>query len=180
MVPYSYKEQSFHCNATPTNSATCPKEGPKSKRPSLERANVKAGADNRPLVRMSIGCATARPNLKANAPYWIRFQGSAPNRPMFQRSKKSRGPMVFLAAHANLVFPKDPTRLECYGTPQISFFDPITLAPLLGEEFCQPMVRLWRLHASLPNVPMHPTDHAQNGSKIHRSVGRAGTSMQAK
>jgi hypothetical protein len=99
---------------------------------------------------------------------------------MFQHSKKSAGPMVFLAARANLVFPKDATRLGCYGTPQISFFDQITLAPLLGAQFCQPMGQLSRLHASLPNAPMHPIDYVQNGSKIRRSAGRAGTSMQAK
>jgi hypothetical protein len=93
----------------PTNSATSPKEGPKSKKPCLERANVKAVADNRPPVR-AFGCATARPNLKANARYWIKFQAPEPNRPKFQHSKKSVGPMVFLAAHANLVFPKDATR----------------------------------------------------------------------
>jgi hypothetical protein len=61
---------------------------------------------------------------------------------MSQHSKKSVGPMVLLAARANLVFPKDATPLERYGTPRIAFFDQITLAPLQGAEFYQPMVQL--------------------------------------
>jgi len=136
----SYKEQSFHCSTPPTNSATFPKERLNSKKLSLERANVTALADNGQLVPVP-GRARARPNLKANVLYWIGFQGSAPNRSMSQHSKKFVGPMVFLAARANLVFVKDGTPLERYGTPRIASFYQITLAPLPGAEFCQQMVQ---------------------------------------
>jgi len=156
--PHFYKEQSFHCNAPPTNSIPSLKEGPKSKKLCPERANVKAVADKRPPVRAS-GCAATTLHPKANALYWIKFQGADPIRPMSQHSEKFVCPMVFLAAHANLVLPKDAIPLECYGTQQISFFDQITVVPLLGPEFCQPMVQLWRLHAWPPNVPMEPTDY---------------------
>ena len=132
---YSCKEQSFHCSAPPTNSATYPKEASKSKKPCTERANVKAVADSGHPVRAP-GCARARPNLKANTPYWIEFQGSAPTRSMSQHSKKSVGPMVFPAARANLVFLKDATPWECYGIRQISFLDWIIPVPLLGAESC--------------------------------------------
>src|SRR6266436_5154282 len=134
---YLYKEQSFHCIAPPTNSAAYREETPKSKKPCPERANVKAVADNRPPVQAP-GCAAATLHLKANALYCIEFQEPESNRSMFQHSEKSVGPVVFLAVHANLVFPKDATPLECYGIPQISFLDQLTLAPLLGAEFCQP------------------------------------------
>jgi hypothetical protein len=110
--PSFYKGQSFHCNAPPTNSVAYPKEAPKSKKPCPERANVKAVADKRPPVQAP-GCAAATLHLKANASYWTKFQGPEPNRPMCQHSRKSVCPMVFLAAHANLVVPKGPILLEC-------------------------------------------------------------------
>src|SRR5215813_12826376 len=139
--PYSYKEQSFHCSTLPTNSAPYPKERPNSKILCPERANVKAVADKRHRFRAP-GCATARPNLEANTLYCIKFQGPASNRPSFQHTRKSVGPMVFLAARANLAFPKDATLGERYGTPRIAFFDQLSLAPLPGAGFCRPMVQL--------------------------------------
>jgi hypothetical protein len=118
---------------------------------------VKAFADKRHPVRARC-CATARPNLEANTQYCIKFQAADSIRSTSQHSKKSVGPMVFLAARANLVFPEDATPLQRYGTPRIASFDQITLAPLPGAEFCQPMAQLRRVHAALPNVPMQTTD----------------------
>jgi len=139
--PHLYKEQSFHCNAQPMNSAAYPKERPKSKKLCPARANVKVVGDNRGHVRAS-GYAAATLHPKANILYWIKFRGSGTAHPMSQHSKKFVCHMVFLEADANLVSLKDATLLGCYGILQISLFGQITPAPLLGAEFCQPMARL--------------------------------------
>jgi hypothetical protein len=107
-----------------------------SKKLSLEREDAKSLVDTRPPVPAP-GCAAARQHLPANIPHWIKFQAPEPNRPKFQHSKKSVGPMVFLAERANLVFLRGAAPLECYGTQRMSFLDWITPVPLLGAESCE-------------------------------------------
>src|ERR1700738_2860680 len=132
----SYKGQSSPCSVPLTNSATYPKEGPRSKKPYPERPNVKVVVDTCLLCRVS-DYATGAQSLKANIPYCIKVQGSETIHLESPHSKISVYLMVLLAERANLVFLRGATPLECYGTRQMSFLDWITAAPLLGAESCQ-------------------------------------------